>query len=86
METMDIPDAPSGSYEDIFNQTGIGTFLLLFNDEQNNQPLLQRRGHRAIGVVYQPEADRTNNFVESVLPERYDAFIYFDRTEALDAL
>lgn len=86
MQTMTIPEAMEGSYEYIFTQTGLESFLLLFHNDENNRPLMQQRGHRAIGVVYQPEADQTNNFVNTILPERYDAFIFFDRTEALKAL
>jgi len=44
------------------------------------------RDHRAIGVVYRPEAERLGNYVPTVLDERYDAFLYCDRTEALHPL
>jgi erythromycin esterase-like protein len=47
--------------------------------------LLQRRRHRAIGVVYRPEYE-FGNYVPTVLPRRYDAFLYLDRTEALHPL
>jgi erythromycin esterase-like protein len=43
------------------------------------------RGHRAIGVVYHPEHE-WGNYVPTVLPLRYDAFLYLDRTEALHPL
>ena len=42
--------------------------------------------HRAIGVVYNPEAERFGNYVPSILPERYDAFVFFTLTKALHAL
>ena len=35
---------------------------------------LAERGHRAIGVVYDPEAERYGNYVPTVLPLRYAAF------------
>ena len=44
------------------------------------------RGHRAIGVVYHPESERYGNYVPTVLPRRYDAFLFLDRTEALRPL
>jgi len=43
------------------------------------------RGHRAIGVVYHPNRER-GNYVPTVLPDRYDAFLYIDQSEALHPL
>ena len=37
-------------------------------------------------MVYRPEAERLGNYVPTVLDERYDAFLYCDRTEALHPL
>jgi len=48
-------------------------------------PLLESRGHRAIGVVYRPEYEY-GNYVPTVLPRRYDAFLFLDETEALHPL
>jgi hypothetical protein len=36
-------------------------------------------------VVYRPEYE-FGNYVPTVLPRRYDAFLYLDRTEALHPL
>ena len=44
------------------------------------------RGHRAIGVVYQPEFESYGNYVPTILPKRYDAFMFVDETEALHPL
>ena len=43
-------------------------------------------GHRAIGVVYNPEYERYGNYVPSIMPMRYDAFIYLDHTRAVHPL
>ena len=40
-------------------------------------------GHRAIGVVYNPMRDQLGNYVPSIMPMRYDAFIFLDKTKAL---
>jgi erythromycin esterase-like protein len=48
--------------------------------------LSARRGHRAIGVVYQPELDSRRNWVPTIMGRRYDALIYLDETEALRPL
>ncbi|MGK5450059.1 erythromycin esterase family protein, partial [Streptomyces radiopugnans] len=46
----------------------------------------EERDHRAIGVVYRPQAERWGNYVPTVLTDRYDAFLYLDRTRALEPL
>ncbi|MDG0793908.1 erythromycin esterase family protein [Cohnella ginsengisoli] len=58
--------------------------LLLLEDAE---PALRESalGHRAIGVVYHPEYER-GNYVPTKLAERYDAFIFLDRTTALAPL
>lgn len=48
--------------------------------------MLEWRGHRAIGVVYDPDMDAFGNYVASVLPKRYDAFLFIDETRALRPL
>jgi erythromycin esterase-like protein len=47
---------------------------------------LDPRGHRAIGVVYNPEGERSGNYVSTVMPYRYDAMLYIDRSSALRPL
>ena len=86
MERMQVPEAVSGSYEYLMQQAGISPMLLLMDDEQEHQPLMRARGNRAVGVIYQPERDATQNYVRTVLPQRYDAFIFFEETRALTPL
>lgn len=85
MEQMTLPPAQRGSYEDIFHRAGHQDRLLLMDELQDESRLDEERGHRAIGVVYDPDHE-ANNYVPTVLPERYDAFIYLDETEALHPL
>jgi hypothetical protein len=47
---------------------------------------LDPRGHRAIGVVYHPDAERFGNYVPTVLPYRYDVLIHIDRSRAVRPL
>lgn len=85
MEKMEVPRARSGSWESLLHRTESPS-KLLFMDELRKTPQTQQTlGHRAIGVVYHPEREM-GNYVPSVLPERYDAFLYFDETEALHPL
>jgi hypothetical protein len=63
-------------------------FLLLFDgsDDGGIPGLDEIRGHRAIGVVYNPHIERWGNYVPTLLARRYDAFIFLDGTDALDPL
>jgi pyruvate dehydrogenase (quinone)/pyruvate oxidase len=60
--------------------------LLLLGEAQAKEDFLQERGHRAIGVVYHPEYERYGNYVPTVLPHRYDAFLFLKETKALQPL
>jgi erythromycin esterase len=86
MERMRIPQAREGSWEDVLHNAGAEEKLLLLASAEPTPELLQPRGHRAIGVVYRPESERRGNYVPTVLPRRYDAFLYLDTTRALHPL
>ncbi|WP_422925633.1 erythromycin esterase family protein [Singulisphaera sp. PoT] len=83
MERMRVPPAREGSWEDVLHQLGQDDKLLLLYPGRRSRDLLEPRGHRAIGVVYRPEYERYGNYVPTILPHRYDAFLYFDSTHAL---
>lgn len=85
MEQMTVPPAQRGGYEDLFHRAGHQDRLLLMDELEDESRLDDERGHRAIGVVYDSDHE-ANNYVPTVLPERYDAFIYLDETEALHPL
>jgi erythromycin esterase len=53
------------------------------NKVKDEECLSSYIGHRAIGVVYNPEHERFGNYVPTILPKRYDAFIFLDETSAL---
>lgn len=46
----------------------------------------KKRGQRAIGVVYNPEHERYGNYVPTILTDRYDAFVYLDKSNAIHPL
>lgn len=85
MERMKVPDAKAGSWEDVLHQSGSDQ-LLMFSQENLPDDFNETRGHRAIGVVYHGEYESYGNYVPTVLPKRYDAFLYIDETEALHPL
>src|SRR5262249_32843009 len=81
-----VPLAREGSWEQVLHRAGASDKLLLFADVEKTRALLQPRGHRAIGVVYHPEYEQYSNYVPSVLPRRYDAFLYYEDPQALHPL
>jgi erythromycin esterase-like protein len=88
MEKMDVPDAKDGSYEHAIDRAGVGDSLFIFDrdDEASYERLSEPRGHRAIGVVYNPRTEHWGNYVPTILPQRYDAFLYIEETKAVDPL
>jgi erythromycin esterase-like protein len=80
-----VPPAQKNSWEEIMHKSGAHDKMLLFNDE-NRELFNQRIGHRAIGVVYNPEFEQYGNYVPSQMSARYDAFIYIDTSNALHPL
>ncbi len=60
--------------------------LLVFADLEEEGGFFEPRDNRAIGVVYYPARERYGNYVPTVLPRRYDAFLYIDESKAVDPL
>jgi erythromycin esterase-like protein len=87
MQTMNMPEAKKGSWEYLLHQAGSENKLLIMDDFKDNAQLMETYiGHRAIGVVYHPAHEHIGNYVPSILPLRYDAFIYLDETTAIHPL
>lgn len=83
MKKMEMPPAQPGSWEDWLHQLGASNKLLLSKELREVKEACQPVPHRAIGVVYDPTKEARGNYVPSLIPERYDAFLYLDETEAL---
>ena len=81
-----VPPAPADSHEGILHRALGRPSLLVFPPDRSSPWLSARRGHRAIGVVYDPRRDRYGNWVPTVMGGRYDALCSFDVTEALHPL
>ena len=86
MQKMEVPAARAGSWEYFLHKAGDQDKLLIMDDFHQDVFLENHIGHRAIGVVYNPEYERYGNYVPSILPLRYDAFVYIDKTTALHPL
>ena len=79
----------SDSYERQFHDSGVGRFLLDLSGgthEALRRRLAEPRLERFIGVIYRPETERWSHYSEAVLPDQFDAFVWFDETRALEAL
>ena len=94
MQRMRVPEARAESWEDVLHLalTGEGAAhgaaLLVFDDADDGgiAELDEPIAHRAIGVVYDPDHERWGNYVPTVVPRRYDAFVFVDETHALSPL
>jgi erythromycin esterase len=85
MREMPVPPARPGSLEDVLHAAP-GRALFVFPRDDRPDLLTDELGHRAIGVVYHPDRERWGNYVPTVLGDRYDAFVWLDRTRALHPL
>jgi erythromycin esterase len=85
-ETMPVPPARPGSTEALLHDAVADSPALFVFPEEQPVWLRQVADHRAIGVVYRPDAEGWGNYVPTVLGRRYDAFLWFDRTRGLSPL
>lgn len=88
IKTFPVPQARAQSLEaimhDLTSSIGSPDFYLILDEKKKKiDPLLEFKGHRAIGVVYHPDIDRRGSYVPTALSKRYDAFIYLDESHAL---
>ena len=86
MKVMVVPQAKEGSIENALHRESTQNRYVLFNNEDFRTIYATPIGHRAIGVVYNPDRERWGNYVPSLMPDRYDAFIFIDQTRALHPL
>ena len=82
-EVMRVPPARHGSWEELLHRATQGADALLLLAGETAGDVIEPRGHRAIGVVYHPNREFLGNYVPTVLPRRYDAFVYLDHSRAL---
>lgn len=82
---MRLPEAVAGSHESLLHLALRRDALLVFDDDHTGPWLSEVRGHRAVGVVYEP-ARETGNYVPTRMSGRYDALIWLEETTALRPL
>ena len=74
------------SYSGLFHRTGLPAFMLVLRDNPKLSRALPAMLERAVGVVYVPATERQSHYFEAVLPQQFDAAIYFDRSQAVRQL
>jgi erythromycin esterase-like protein len=89
MQVMTVRPARADSHEALFRATGEPRSLTDLRGPQSRDlrdalahPLLER----AIGVVYRPETEFQSHYFKAVLPEQFDAFVWFEETSAVQPL
>ncbi|WP_434610755.1 erythromycin esterase family protein [Pseudomonas sp. D2-30] len=89
MKIKQVLPALAGSWEREFLNTGVRASLTDWRTNPDealldalSEPLLER----AIGVIYRPETERQSHYFEAVLAEQFDAWLWFEQTEAVTPL
>jgi erythromycin esterase len=82
---MEAGPADDSSWEQKLQQEGADNKIVLSSELKSNPANMRWISHRNIGVIYNP-AERGRNYSFSVIPERYDAFLFFNQTHALHPL
>jgi erythromycin esterase-like protein len=55
-------------------------------DERLARELMEPRLERFIGVIYRPETERWSHYSHAILPRQFDAYVWYDETEAVTPL
>ncbi len=86
MQEMKVPGARENSWEDILHKSLPRDKIIFTEDIKGPLMMSGHLDHRAIGVVYDPDMERFGNYVPSLIADRYDAFIFLDKSTALHPL
>lgn len=86
MEVKQVRPSLEGSYERLSHDTGLPRFLLHLRRSGIGEALMEPRLERFIGVIYRPETERWSHYAEAILPRQFDAWAWFDETEAVTPL
>jgi protein-L-isoaspartate(D-aspartate) O-methyltransferase len=89
MEVKQVRPSLAGSYERMSHDSGVERFLLDLRQGVNErlvEALLEPRLERFIGVIYRPETERWSHYAQAALPNQFDAWVWFDETEAVTPL
>jgi erythromycin esterase-like protein len=86
-ERMRVRPALAGSVEEIFHDSGIGRFALVYAENTAAKEVFSKELlERAIGVIYRPETERQSHYFNTLLAGQFDAVIHIDETRAVEPL
>jgi protein-L-isoaspartate(D-aspartate) O-methyltransferase len=89
MEIMAVRPSHPESYERLFHDAGTAAlFLPLAGSARPDvrDELGVPRLERAIGVIYRPDTELQSHYFQAVLPSQFDEYVWFDETQAVQAL
>jgi erythromycin esterase-like protein len=90
MRVKQVRPSLEGSHERMSHDSGVNRFLLDLRTEEIGRELREALGEerleRFIGVIYRPETERWSHYSECVLHQQFDAWVWFDETEAVTPL
>jgi len=89
MQQMTVRPARADSYEQLCHAARVPAFLMHLRHpvrEALVEELAEPRLERAIGVVYRPDTELQSHYFQASLPAQFDEYVWFDETEAVDAL
>jgi erythromycin esterase len=81
-----LPPSISGSWEYLLHQQSTQNRIILSRDLLSKSLATNHIRQRGVGAVYNPKTDAYSGYVYSLIPRRYDAFIYIDETSAVHPL
>ncbi|MFL6759285.1 erythromycin esterase family protein [Sphingomonas sp.] len=83
------PSLPD-SYERVSHESGVERFVLDLRPDEAVpgliDDLMEPKLERFIGVIYRPETERWSHYSHAILPKQFDAWVWFDETEAVAPL
>ncbi|HYE27956.1 MAG TPA: protein-L-isoaspartate(D-aspartate) O-methyltransferase [Allosphingosinicella sp.] len=86
MEVKTVRPSLPESWERLCHDSGVARFLLDLREGKRIEGLAEPRLERFIGVIYRPETERWSHYSEAELAHQFDAWVWFDETEAVTPL
>ncbi|MDQ4088415.1 MAG: protein-L-isoaspartate(D-aspartate) O-methyltransferase, partial [Pseudomonadota bacterium] len=89
MEVKTVRPSLPDSYERLCHDSGVAHFLLDLREDRHRElreALMDSRLERFIGVIYRPETERWSHYSQAILPMQFDAWVWFDETQAVTPL
>ena len=89
MEVKPVNPSRPDSYERICHDSAVPRFLLDLREGERPEArdaLTEARLERFIGVIYRPDSERWSHYSSAILPQQFDAWIWFDETNAVTPL